>query len=86
MHLLFPSLLRARFYFILFFIFSFIVELTDISGSIVIDSALQEVYKGTTLMNDHMSGDFPLLKTGQNTISWSGTVTRVVVKPNWRLV
>ena len=29
-----------------------IVELTDISDSIVIDSALQEAYKGATLMND----------------------------------
>ena len=63
-----------------------IVELTDISGSIVIDSALQEAYQGTTLMNEHMSGDFPVLKPGQNAISWSGTVTRVVVKPNWRFL
>ena len=61
-----------------------IVELTSITGNIVIDSALQEAYIGNTLMNDHMSGDFPVLKPGQNAISWSGTVTRVVVKPNWR--
>ena len=61
-----------------------IVELTDISGNIVIDSALQEAYKGTTLMNDHMSGDFPVLKPGQNAVSWSGNVTRVIVRPNWR--
>ena len=63
-----------------------IVELTDITGSIVIDSALQEAYIGNTLMNDHMSGDFPVLKPGQNAISWSGTVTRMVVKPNWRYI
>jgi len=63
-----------------------IVELTGVTESIVIDSALQEAYKGTTLMNDHMSGDFPVLKPGQNAISWSGTVTRVVVKPNWRFL
>ena len=61
-----------------------IVELTDISGIIVIDSALQEAYKGTTLMNDHMSGDFPVLKPGQNAISWSGTVTRIIISPRWR--
>ena len=61
-----------------------IMELTDITGSIVIDSALQEAYIGNTLMNDHMSGDFPVLKPGQNAISWTGTVTRVVVRPNWR--
>ena len=61
-----------------------IVELTGVSGSIVIDSVLKEAYKGTTLMNDHMSGDFPVLKPGLNAISWTGTVTRVVVRPNWR--
>ena len=61
-----------------------IVELTDVSGSIVINSVLQEAYKGTTLMNDHMSGDFPALKPGLNGISWTGTVTQVVVTPNWR--
>ena len=61
-----------------------IVELTGVSGSIVIDSVLKEAYKGTTLMNDHMSGDFPVLKPGLNAISWTGTVTQVTVKPNWR--
>lgn len=61
-----------------------IVELTDITSGIVLDCALQEAYLGTTLMNDHMSGDFPVLKPGANAISWSGTVTKVVIKPNWR--
>lgn len=60
-----------------------IVELENISGSIVIDSVLQEAYQGSTLMNDHMSGDFPVLKPGANAFSWTGTVTRVVVRPNW---
>ena len=61
-----------------------IVELTNVSGSIVLDCALKEAYKGTTLMNDHMSGDFPVLKPGLNAVSWSGNVTRIVTKPNWR--
>ena len=61
-----------------------IVELEGISGSIVIDSMLQETYKGTALMNDHMNGEFPVLKPGANAISWSGAVTRVIVRPNWR--
>ena len=63
-----------------------IVELTDVSQNIVINSVLKEAYKGTALMNDHMSGDFPVLKPGQNVISWTGTVTQVVVKPNWRFL
>ena len=61
-----------------------IVELTDVSNSIALDCALKEAYKGTTLMNDHMSGDFPVLKPGLNAVSWSGNVTGIVVKPNWR--
>ncbi len=61
-----------------------IVELTNVSSSIVLDCALKEAYKGTTLMNDHMSGDFPVLKPGLNAVSWSGNVTSVVIKPNWR--
>ncbi len=61
-----------------------IVELENISGSIVLDCALQEAYLGATLMNDHMTGEFPVLKPGANAISWSGTVTKVVIQPNWR--
>ena len=61
-----------------------IVELTDITTGIVLDCSLKEAYLGTTLMNDHMSGDFPVLKPGLNAISWSGNVTRIVIKPNWR--
>lgn len=61
-----------------------IVELEDISGSIVIDSVLQEAYQGTTLMNEHMTGEFPVLKPGANAVSWTGTVAKVVIQPNWR--
>ena len=48
------------------------------------DSELQEAYSGATGMNSAMSGEFPILKPGMNAISWSGNVTRVEVKPNWR--
>ena len=61
-----------------------IVELEDISSSIVLDCALKEAYLGTALMNDHMAGDFPVLKPGANAVSWTGAVTRVVIQPNWR--
>lgn len=69
---------------ITFMVGTTIVELEDISGSIVLDCALKEAYLGTALMNDHMTGDFPVLKPGANAVSWSGTVTRVVIQPNWR--
>ena len=63
-----------------------IVELTEISSSIVLDCALKEAYKNTTLMNDYMSGDFPVLKPGLNAISWSGNVTSVMISPRWRFL
>lgn len=44
------------------------------------------VYQGITLMNDHMNGEFPVLKPGANAISWMGKVTRVVVRPNRRFL
>ena len=61
-----------------------ILELTNVSSNIVLDCALKEAYKGTTLMNDHMSGDFPVLKPGLNAVSWSGNVTSIVISPKWR--
>ena len=61
-----------------------IVELENISGSIVIDSVLKEAYSGSTLLNDHMTGEFPILVPGANGISWTGSVNSVVIRPNWR--
>ncbi len=61
-----------------------IVELENISGNIVLDSDLKEAYVDGTLMNDRMTGDFPVLKPGANVISWMGDVTRVIIRPHWR--
>lgn len=61
-----------------------ICELSDINGSITLDTPLMEAYSGVTSMNSHMSGDFPLLESGQNAISWTGNVTNITVQPNWR--
>lgn len=62
----------------------YITELTDVDESIVLDSELQEAYKGTDSKNSCVSGDFPLLVPGSNAISWTGEVTSVVVTPRWR--
>lgn len=62
----------------------YIVELEGISGSITLDTPLMEAYSGTTSMNDNMDGDFPTLAPGMNAVNWSGTVTKIEVRPNWR--
>lgn len=61
-----------------------LVELTNISGSIVLDCEMKEAYAGSGLMNNYMSGDFPVLTPGANAISWSGAVTKIAIRPNWR--
>jgi len=40
-----------------------------------------DLVPGNPLLGD---GEFPVLKPGANAISWTGTVTKVVVRPNWR--
>lgn len=61
-----------------------IIELSDINGEITIDSQLQEAYNRTASMNSCMSGDFPVLQPGASTVSWSGNVSSIKIKPNWR--
>ena len=61
-----------------------IIELSDITEGLIIDSALQEAYWNNNSMNQCMSGDFPRLRSGMNTISWSGNVTSIHIEPNWR--
>jgi len=61
-----------------------VIHLTNVVGHVTIDSDLMDCYKDTVLKNNDMSGDFPELVVGQNSISWTGTVTSVVITPNWR--
>jgi phage-related protein len=53
--------------------------------SVVIDSQKQDAYVGTVLKNRNMSGEFPILEVGANTIEWTGTITniRVISKSRW---
>ncbi|GAA2825211.1 phage tail domain-containing protein [Lactococcus raffinolactis] len=61
------------------------ITLTDLTTDITIDSNLQEAYSGlTTNMNSNMNGEFPILKTGNNTITITGNVTKTEIDNNWR--
>lgn len=46
---------------------------------VYIDSELQDAYVGSVLKNRNMVGEFPLLQTGANKISFTGTVTAVEI-------
>ena len=63
---------------------STVINLTNVSGYVTIDSELVDAYKDTLLKNTDMAGNFQELIPGNNTISWSGTVTKIEITPNWR--
>ena len=60
------------------------IHLTNVVDYVTIDSGLMDCYKDTLLKNGDMAGDFPELIVGENIISWTGTVTSVLITPNWR--
>lgn len=51
---------------------------------VVIDSEKQDAYLGTILKNRNMTGEFPILQSGDNTITWDGAVTSIVIEPKSR--
>ncbi len=60
-------------------------KLKNISGSVTINSEMQEVYKDNeNKNNDFEAEEFPVFRMGENSISWNGNVSKVVIQPNWR--
>ncbi len=59
-------------------------ELLGIAGTVTIDTPLMETYMNYTSKNNNMSGDYPELLPGNNIISWTGGVSKIVITPNWR--
>lgn len=56
--------------------------ITNINGSITLDSEILEALDDRG--GDFESDDFPELNTGENIISWSGGITKVIIIPRWR--
>lgn len=52
------------------------------SGTISIDCDTMNIYSGSTNLNSRMSGDFPVLKPGNNTVTFSG-ISTVKITPRW---
>lgn len=59
-------------------------KLNSVSGHITLDCELQEAHKNGSSLNNFMVGKFPRFEVGQNTISWTGSVDRLVIEPRWR--
>lgn len=58
------------------------LNLSDCNG-ITIDCDIKQLYKGTTNKNSVGSGSFLELPEGDTTISWSGGISGVMIKPRW---
>lgn len=56
------------------------MTVTNVNGYIDIDSDLMNAYKGSTNMNNNISGEFPILNAGENEITCSN---RIEIKPRW---
>lgn len=64
------------------------VELTGVDkelGAVVLDSYTQEAWQGdTTLISGQITGAFPMLRPGTNTMQVEGNVQSFSITPNWR--
>lgn len=58
------------------------ITLTNVEGSIIIDSELMECYKDTQLCNNKMYGEFPILQLGENILTWESNLTAIKIKHN----
>lgn len=59
--------------------------LYGVNGYITIDSEMTEVFKGNISQNSKYGGaGFPRFDVGENTIGWTGNVTKVEIQPKWR--
>ncbi|MBB6630683.1 MULTISPECIES: distal tail protein Dit [Clostridium] len=67
------------------FINDTLIKLKGINNSIIINSDIEDCYnEALDNLNFKMEGNFPKLKIGENKISWVGSVSKIVLLPNWR--
>ena len=59
------------------------ITFSSIDDFVMLDCELQDAYKENINKNSTISGTFPVLKTGSNTISWTGAISSVTMKPRW---
>ena len=58
--------------------------LTDVTGTVTIDTPRLECYQVYTSRNACMAGDYPKIPAVGAYVSWVGDVSRIVISPNWR--
>lgn len=61
-----------------------VIKLNGMADYMTIDSELEEAHRNGYSRNSNMVGSFPVFEMGENVISWSEGVTKIVVEPRWR--
>lgn len=64
----------------------FTYEFPEGENKVVIDCEKEDAYLGNVLKNRNMTGEFPKLAVGSNTITYTGTVTSLKVHPKSRWI
>ena len=59
------------------------ITFSSIDDFVILDCELQDAYKEHINKNSTISGTFPVLKPGSNTIRWTGSISSVTMKPRW---
>lgn len=62
----------------------FIYKFPDDENEVTIDSQEEEAYLDGIYKNRNMTGIFPLLEPGKNSISWSGDLSKIIIEPKSR--
>lgn len=62
---------------------SYSMTISAIDSYVTLDCEAQDAYKGSTNKNSTVSTTFPVLESGNNTITYSGGITSVVIVPRW---
>lgn len=60
------------------------IKFTNVTDYIELDSEIMECYKDSKNCSNKMYGEFPILKIGENKISWIGNVDKIKTTPRWR--
>jgi len=63
------------------------VQIAALASAITIDVAAGLAYNGATNLTGSLTGDWPMtIPPGVNVVSWTGTVSKVEIAPNWRYI
>jgi phage-related protein len=62
--------------------------LKAVTDYVTVDSEIMNCYKEDlgvlTSKNNSMIGEFPIFVPGENSISWTGNITKIEITPRWR--